>query len=182
MSRLTIFDDRDGQRPSLETDEFAKIEYELNRLGGVRFERWEASVPISPDADQDAILAAYEEPISRLKKQCGYKAADVVRMRPDHPEKIEFRKKFLSEHTHYEDEVRFFVEGSGAFYLHMARKVLLIVCEQGDLLRVPARTTHWFDMGPNPFFTAIRLFGTPEGWVAQFTGNPIADRFPRYGE
>ncbi|POA64264.1 cupin, partial [Pseudomonas sp. DP16D-R1] len=28
-------------------------------------------------------------------------------------------------------------------------------------------------------FTAIRLFLNPDGWIAQFTGSDIADRFPR---
>jgi 1,2-dihydroxy-3-keto-5-methylthiopentene dioxygenase len=44
---------------------------------------------------------------------------------------------------------------------------------------VPAGTTHWFDMGPEPVLKAIRLFAIPEGWVARFTGDPIADKFPR---
>jgi 1,2-dihydroxy-3-keto-5-methylthiopentene dioxygenase len=34
-------------------------------------------------------------------------------------------------------------------------------------------------MGPNPRFVAIRFFNDPEGWVAQYTGNDIADRFNR---
>jgi len=34
-------------------------------------------------------------------------------------------------------------------------------------------------MGPNPNFTAIRLFNNPEGWVANFTGSDIAQRFNR---
>jgi len=34
-------------------------------------------------------------------------------------------------------------------------------------------------MGPAPQFTAIRFFDNPKGWVAQFTGDPIAERFPR---
>jgi 1,2-dihydroxy-3-keto-5-methylthiopentene dioxygenase len=46
---------------------------------------------------------------------------------------------------------------------------------------VPAGTRHWFDMGPAPRFTAIRLFTTPAGWVANFTGTPIARNFPSYG-
>jgi 1,2-dihydroxy-3-keto-5-methylthiopentene dioxygenase len=33
-------------------------------------------------------------------------------------------------------------------------------------------------MGPNPVFTAIRLFNNPEGWVANFTGDDIAKKFP----
>jgi 1,2-dihydroxy-3-keto-5-methylthiopentene dioxygenase len=48
------------------------------------------------------------------------------------------------------------------------------------LLSVPANTTHWFDMGPAPEFAAIRLFVNPEGWVANYTGNDIAARFPKY--
>jgi 1,2-dihydroxy-3-keto-5-methylthiopentene dioxygenase len=53
-----------------------------------------------------------------------------------------------------------------------------MLCEKDDLISVPANTPHWFDMGPNPSFTAIRLFNNPEGWVAQFTGDRIAGRFP----
>lgn len=33
-------------------------------------------------------------------------------------------------------------------------------------------------MGEEPHFVAIRLFNNPEGWVAQFTGDPIAAGFP----
>ena len=79
-----------------------------------------------------------------------------------------------------EDEVRFFVEGSGMFYLHANEKVHMLLCEAGDMISVPAGLKHWFDMGPQPRFAAIRLFTTPEGWVAKFTGDAIAQSFPRY--
>jgi 1,2-dihydroxy-3-keto-5-methylthiopentene dioxygenase len=58
--------------------------------------------------------------------------------------------------------------------------VHLVLCETGDLISVPAGIRHWFDMGPTPHFTAIRLFTNPEGWIARFTGDPIADAFPRF--
>jgi 1,2-dihydroxy-3-keto-5-methylthiopentene dioxygenase len=35
-------------------------------------------------------------------------------------------------------------------------------------------------MGPTPRFTVIRLFTTPNGWVATFTGDTIAARFPAF--
>jgi 1,2-dihydroxy-3-keto-5-methylthiopentene dioxygenase len=35
-------------------------------------------------------------------------------------------------------------------------------------------------MGAAPRFTVIRLFVNPDGWVASFTGDPIAARFPRH--
>jgi 1,2-dihydroxy-3-keto-5-methylthiopentene dioxygenase len=37
-------------------------------------------------------------------------------------------------------------------------------------------------MGPQPDFKCIRLFTSPDGWVANFTGSDIASRFPRFGE
>ena len=73
-----------------------------------------------------------------------------------------------------------FVAGSGLFTLHVGDKVYEVLCEAGDLIAVPDGTTHWFDMGPEPSFVAIRFFTEPDGWVGHFTGTDIAQRFPRY--
>jgi 1,2-dihydroxy-3-keto-5-methylthiopentene dioxygenase len=54
-----------------------------------------------------------------------------------------------------------------------------VLCERGDLIGVPDGTRHWFDMSESPYFVAIRLFTNTEGWVASFTGEDIAERFPR---
>ncbi|MEC9482011.1 MAG: cupin, partial [Halomonas sp.] len=56
----------------------------------------------------------------------------------------------------------------------------VIGCAAGDLISVPAGTPHWFDMGPEPNFMAIRLFTDSQDWVARMTGSDIASRFPRY--
>jgi 1,2-dihydroxy-3-keto-5-methylthiopentene dioxygenase len=101
-------------------------------------------------------------------------------MTPDHPERATLRSRFLAEHHHGEDEVRFFVEGEGLFTLRDNDQVHSVLCQTGDLIAVPAGRRHWFDMGPSPYFTAIRLFVDPAGWVANFTGDRIADRFPRH--
>jgi 1,2-dihydroxy-3-keto-5-methylthiopentene dioxygenase len=92
------------------------------------------------------------------------------------------RAKFLAEHTHDDDEVRFFVEGAGMFYLHADAHVHMVLCERNDLISVPAGMRHWFDMGADPHFTVIRLFTSPEGWVARFTGDSIATRFPAFAQ
>ena len=105
--------------------------------------------------------------------------ADVISLPAGDPRASDMRRKFLSEHTHGEDEVRFFVAGQGLFTLHVSDRVYEVLCEAGDLIGVPALTRHWFDMGPNPDFVVIRLFNNPEGWVASFTGDAIADRFHR---
>jgi 1,2-dihydroxy-3-keto-5-methylthiopentene dioxygenase len=179
MTRLTVYDETNPAALLADTEDGAAIARELNAIG-VRFERWAASAPLPADADQDAVIAAYKPEIDKLKAECGYRSVDVVRMQPDHPQREAFREKFLDEHTHSEDEVRFFVEGSGAFYLRKAGRVFKVVCTKDDLISVPAGTTHWFDMGPAPRFTAIRLFENSDGWIAQFTGDTIARRFPLY--
>ena len=177
MSRLTVYHESDGNTPLINTDYFEEIAAELGGAG-VMLERWQAHEALAADASNEAILAAYQNEIDRLVSERGYQTWDVVSMHADHPDKEAFRQKFLEEHTHSEDEVRFFVRGHGLFVMHIEDKVYSMLCEQDDLISVPAKTRHWFDMGPNPEFTAIRLFNNPEGWVAQFTGDKIARRFP----
>ena len=177
MSNLKIYHEMEPEQPLLETQDFAGIAEQLKKAG-VHFERWNANAELSSDADNNQILSAYQSEIDRLVADQGFQSYDVVSMNPDHPNKDEFRQKFLAEHTHGEDEVRFFVRGHGLFVMHIDNKVYAMLCEKDDLISVPAQTRHWFDMGPNPVFTAIRLFNNPEGWVASFTGDDIAKRFP----
>ncbi|HWT15505.1 MAG TPA: acireductone dioxygenase [Patescibacteria group bacterium] len=179
MSRLRIFDESDASTVLTETRDHTLISELLGR-DGVRFERWATNVPVQPGASQDEVISAYRADIDRIMAEKNYKAVDVISLSADHPQKDALRQKFLNEHRHSEDEVRFFVAGSGLFTLHVDTRVLEVLCEQGDLISVPDNTRHWFDMGPNPHFIAIRIFSNVEGWVANFTGDDIAHRFPRY--
>lgn len=187
MSLLMIVPEREPSRVERTTADAGEIAGLLAPLG-VRFERWAAGCELPAGAGQAEVLEAYRDDVERVSREDGYKSVDVVRLVPDpaDPSWAErargAREKFLSEHTHAEDEVRFFVEGAGLFYLRMAGRVYLVLCERGDLLSVPAGTKHWFDMGATPNFCAIRFFGTPEGWVASFTGDTIAGGFPDFDE
>ena len=180
MSALTIYLDNEPQYGERYTD-FTLIQEQLNSIG-VQFERWTAKVKLSGDANQAAVLEAYADSIDKLKQQYGFQSIDVIKLTPDHPDNAVFRQKFLAEHIHHDFEVRFFVEGSGLFYLHVEDNVYAVLCEQGDLISVPANTPHWFDMGENPQFTCIRLFTASDGWVANFTGSEIAKTFPSFDE
>ena len=184
MSRLSIFPDEtttdapDGLVPELVSCDPAVIHAELQRRG-IGFEQWPAHQELPAGAEQDTILQVYAEAIARVQRDGGYATVDAIRMTPDHPDREPLRRKFLEEHTHAEDEVRFFVEGRGLFVLHIGSEVLSTLCERGDLIRVPAGTRHWFDMGSRPEFCAVRWFNNSQGWVAQFTGSGIAEKFPR---
>jgi 1,2-dihydroxy-3-keto-5-methylthiopentene dioxygenase len=179
MSLLVVMSDDAPEKTLISTEDGDEITRVLRGVG-VRFERWRASRDLSGDAAQAEILEVYRDDVDRLMREGGYRSADVVRLGPDAPNREAARQKFLSEHTHGEDEVRFFVEGSGAFYLRIDGRVHCVVCERDDLIGVPAGTRHWFDMGTRPLFTAIRIFGTDDGWVASFTGDPIASSFPDF--
>jgi 1,2-dihydroxy-3-keto-5-methylthiopentene dioxygenase len=180
MSKLTIC--RAADAAPLETiADHATIAARLASKD-VRFERWAADRPLAPDAGQDEVLAAYAGPVAELNAEYGFRSLDVVSLDPDHPNRAELRQKFLAEHTHADFEVRFFVDGSGLFYLHLGDEVWMVLCEKGDLISVPADTTHWFDMGERPHFKCIRFFTVPDGWVGDFTGSDIASRFPSFDQ
>jgi 1,2-dihydroxy-3-keto-5-methylthiopentene dioxygenase len=177
MSRLTVFEDQNPDSPVILTEDAARMSAELGRIG-VQFERWESPVTLSPDDDADVILEAYRPYLNALMGAKGAGSADVLKLTPDNPNVPALRQKFLSEHIHTEDEIRFFVHGGGHFIMHVEGKVYDAYCEAGDLISVPANTKHWFDAGEKPFFTALRVFTDQSGWVAHFTGDKISDRFP----
>ena len=139
-----------------------------------------SSSPVDEALDaREVPPAAYAVEIARVQADGRYPSVDAIRITPDHPDREALRQKFLAEHTHAEDEVRFFVEGRGLFCLHIGAEVLQVLCEQNDCINVPAGTRHWFDMGSKPQFCAVRFFDNPEGWIASFTGDAIAERFAK---
>lgn len=179
MTQLIVYSAGDPSTVLVDTTDFDTILREIAPTGAT-LERWAAATPLPVDATSDAILEAYKPQIDRLKAERGYVNADVIHVRPGNPNWPQMRQKFLSEHTHDEDEVRFFVEGSGAFYLHVGDKVYQVVGTADDLLSVPQGTKHWFDGGADGSFTVIRLFNDPAGWVAHYTGDTIADGVPNF--
>ena len=181
MTRLIIYAADAPSNVILDTTDFDVIARETRKAGAM-IERWQAAHPVAESASPDDILGAYASDIDKLKAARGYASVDVVSIRPGNPNWPTMRQKFLSEHIHDEDEVRFFVSGAGAFYLHIEDRIYQIVGETNDLLSVPAGVKHWFDGGPDGDFTCIRLFTRTDGWIAHFTGSPISESFPRFAK
>ncbi|MDR3432140.1 MAG: cupin domain-containing protein [Rouxiella aceris] len=167
MTTLSIYQRPQISQPMQQLTTFEDIA-SLLASAGIQLEHWQTNAP-SAEANSTAILHQHRAEIERLKQQEGYISADVISLTPDHAERKTLREKFLQEHTHSEDEVRFFVRGSGTFFVPIGDQVFQLTCEAGDLLRVPANTPHWFDCGEYPDFVAIRIFTNPEGWVGHFT-------------
>ncbi|OHU91796.1 MULTISPECIES: 1,2-dihydroxy-3-keto-5-methylthiopentene dioxygenase [Pseudoalteromonas] len=177
MSHLKVFLDKQPDTAQLSTADATLIQQHLEAVG-VSFEQWQASQAIVDDMSEADIKQAYQQDITRVQAGGGYQTVDVISLAKGNPNAAQLREKFLFEHTHSEDEVRFFVKGQGLFCLHIADKVYQVLCQQGDLISVPANTAHWFDMGSDPEFTAIRFFNNEAGWIAQSTESNIAKHFP----
>ncbi len=177
MSRLTVYDDATPDTPLLRTEEPDEIAETLSAIG-VRFERWDSPVVLSPTDSAETILAAYRPYLDTLMGTSGAGSADVLKLTADNPQGAALRQKFLSEHTHTEDEIRFFVHGSGNFIMHVEGRIYDAHCAEGDLISVPANTRHWFDAGEKPFFTALRVFTDTSGWVPHYTGETVHELFP----
>lgn len=154
-------------------NDFKQIQDYLHQRG-ITFEHWKTSIDLSQVNDQEQILKAYSSDVQRIMQAGGYQSADVIAVNEQTPGIEEIRKKFLSEHTHSEDEIRFFVDGQGLFWFNLENgPVISLLCQKGELLSVPAGTKHWFDLGKNPFVKAIRIFTSKEGWVANYTHSNI---------
>ena len=177
MSQLTIYADNNPKNILTSTENTDEIAAQL-ALVNVRFEQWQANAQINESTTNEQIIDAYKNDIARLKEQNGYQTVDVISLAKGNSAAPQMREKFLFEHTHSEDEVRFFVKGQGLFCLHIGTKIYHVLCQKGDLISVPTLTPHWFDMGSDPEFTAIRLFNNTEGWVAKSTESEIAKQFP----
>jgi 1,2-dihydroxy-3-keto-5-methylthiopentene dioxygenase len=177
MSRLTVTPETSPGAPSLRTEDPEIITKTL-AAQGVRFERWSLPVAVSPDADADTLLAAYRPHLDRLMGEAGAGTADVIKMRPGNAAYPAMRQKFIDEHIHTEDEIRFFVSGAGNFILHMNGHVYDAHCTAGDLISVPAGIKHWFDAGAEPNATVLRVFTDTTGWTPHYTGDTISALFP----
>ena len=146
---------------------------------GIVFEQWNASHPFADDASQEEILGAYAHVLKPYMEANGYQTADVISVHPETPNLPEIRAKFLKEHTHTEDEVRFFVDGQGFFWFNLENNepVFCVKCVAGDLLSVPANVKHWFDLGPVAFVKTIRVFTDASGWTPHYTESGVDARY-----
>jgi 1,2-dihydroxy-3-keto-5-methylthiopentene dioxygenase len=146
---------------------------------GIFFDQWFCDVLFDNAASTEEILAAYATDLDPFMKSGGYQTADVISINSSTENYPAIRAKFLAEHTHSEDEIRFFVDGQGLFWFHLENEdVFNLLCERGDLISVPAGTKHWFDAGEiDPFVKAIRIFIDMSGWVPEYTNSGKENEF-----
>jgi len=146
------------------------------------FDQWSCEAVFSDNANEEEIIAAYSNDLQPFMEQGGYLTADVISIHSQTENYSSIRAKFLAEHIHTEDEIRFFVDGKGLFWFHLENEpVFNLLFERGDLISVPAGTKHWFDAGEtNPFVKAIRIFIDASGWVPHYTDSAIEQKYSEF--
>src|SRR5215831_6887611 len=165
MARLTITDEN-----LVLTDPDAIAAYLLTC--SIEYEQWRPEHLVATHAPADEIIRAYEKEIAQLSSRAGYVTADVIDVTPETPGLEEMLGKFNREHWHNEDEVRFIIDGRGLFHIRPAQKPgVAIEVEPGDLIRVPRRTRHWFNLCADRRIRAIRLFQDTAGWTPYYTNS-----------
>jgi 1,2-dihydroxy-3-keto-5-methylthiopentene dioxygenase len=121
--------------------------------------------------------AQHQGPLERLKTAQGYVQQDEVALRPDNPRLDEICAKFLDEHYHDEDEVRFVLDGAGIFDIRSRDdRWMRVEVEAGDLLVVPAGRWHRFLLTETRSIRAVRLFKDASGWVPHYRQVNVAAR------
>jgi 1,2-dihydroxy-3-keto-5-methylthiopentene dioxygenase len=149
---------------------------------GVIYEQWEISkLPESlqenfrlSDEQKEEILQVFKTEIDEISARRGYLTADVISLSQDTPNLEQLLVNFKQEHHHTDDEVRFIVSGHGIFAIESSEGQFFDVeLNPGDLISVPENYRHYFTLQEDRQVVAVRIFKTPEGWVAIYDKEEI---------
>ncbi|HEX7669219.1 MAG TPA: cupin domain-containing protein [Polyangiaceae bacterium] len=114
--------------------------------------------------------ALYRKPVDRVKADRGYIEEDIIELRPETPNLDAICAKFMDEHFHDDDEVRFVLEGEGIFDIRSkdGDEWMRVKVEKGDLIVVPKDRHHRFLLTESRAIRCVRLFKDTSGWVPHY--------------
>lgn len=113
--------------------------------------------------------AEHQGALGALKEANGYVHQDEVALSPETPNLEAICAKFVDEHRHDEDEVRFVLDGAGVFEIRSRDdRWMKITVERGDLIVVPKDRYHRFYLTDAQTIRCARLFTDPSGWVPHY--------------
>lgn len=117
----------------------------------------------------DTDPARYQGPLDALKRERGYVEQDVVALDTSTPNLDAICAKFVDEHHHDDDEVRFVLEGEGIFDIRSRDdRWMRVFVERGDLIVVPKDRHHRFLLTDRKQIRCVRLFKDTSGWVPHY--------------
>jgi 1,2-dihydroxy-3-keto-5-methylthiopentene dioxygenase len=113
--------------------------------------------------------ANYQSALDQVKRERGYIEQDQVALAPSTPNLDAICAKFVDEHFHDDDEVRFVLEGEGIFDIRSRDdRWMRVLVERGDLIIVPKDRHHRFMLTDQKNIRCVRLFKDSSGWVPRY--------------
>lgn len=101
--------------------------------------------------------------LESLKEQNSFKLYDILMTSQQDGQ------KFGPKHTHFEDEVRLFLEGKGRFWFELPTgEIIHQDMNKGDWINIPAGISHWYEFIDSEV-TVARFFTGLEGWFADYS-------------
>jgi 1,2-dihydroxy-3-keto-5-methylthiopentene dioxygenase len=117
----------------------------------------------------DTHETTYKGPLERIMGERGYVTMDQVKMWPEMDNFQALCDKFVGEHLHTDDEVRFVLAGSGVFEIRsLDDRWMKVLVEPGDFILVPANRFHRFYLTDEKKIQCVRLFKDPSGWAPHY--------------
>eukprot|EP00600_Ochromonadales_sp_CCMP1393_P006508 CAMPEP_0174975918 /NCGR_PEP_ID=MMETSP0004_2-20121128/12719_1 /TAXON_ID=420556 /ORGANISM="Ochromonas sp., Strain CCMP1393" /LENGTH=178 /DNA_ID=CAMNT_0016226841 /DNA_START=54 /DNA_END=590 /DNA_ORIENTATION=- len=113
-------------------------------------------------------LSGVDDPkLALIKEERGYTYTDVCTVHPDTLPDFENKiKSFFREHIHYDEEIRYCVEGSGYFDVRGPNdEWIRIQLEAGDMIVLPEGIYHRFTCDSKDYIKAMRLFVGEPVWT-----------------
>lgn len=108
----------------------------------------------------------YKEPLEKVMKERGYVTMDQVKMWPEMQNFDALCQKFVGEHLHIDDEVRFVLGGAGVFEIRsLDDRWMKVTVEPSDFILVPANRFHRFYLTEAKNIHCVRLFKDQSGWT-----------------
>jgi len=144
-------DEVSDQRTEHRTDQEVSVEM-LNALGVLSW---------------SGLKGAEDPRLHKIQSDRGYSYTDVVNVRketlPDFENKI---KNFFREHIHYDEEIRYCLDGSGYFDVRdKENRWIRVSLHEGDLIVLPEGIYHRFTCDSDNYIQAMRLFVGEPIWT-----------------
>ena len=110
--------------------------------------------------DEDPLLA-------KIRADRGYSYTDVVHVCPEKLPEYETKiRNFYREHIHYDEEIRYIMEGSGYFDVRdIDDRWIRINLQAGDMIILPEGIYHRFTCDATNYAKAMRLFVGEPIWT-----------------
>jgi len=119
-----------------------------------------------------------EGKLSAIRKERGYTYHDIVTVSPTTLPNYEAKIKiFFEEHLHKDEEIRFFLEGSGYFDVRGHKNEWIrVAASAGDMITLPAGIYHRYSNDEKNYAKVMRLFQGDPVWTP-FNRDGSVDKF-----